>query len=162
MRKSSIVLVGLIALSLWAATVYGQHRFGRGPMGPGGMMGDGPGMMFPMLFKKMDPTPEQEAQVRKIMDDHRGAFRTLFEQLQAAHEGMADKLFTLGEVKDEDLAPQVQRISDLRKQLMQEGLKVTLEMRGVLTPEQLAKAAELKKRMQALHAEMRGLFEEKE
>jgi Spy/CpxP family protein refolding chaperone len=81
--------------------------------------------------------------------------------LQVAHKDVADKLFAPGEVQTEDLTTQVQRVAQLREQLMQEGLKVALEVRGILTPEQLAKAADLKERMRALHAEMRGLFKDK-
>jgi hypothetical protein len=44
---------------------------------------------------------------------------------------------------------------------MQEGLKVALEVRGLLTPAQLAKAAEIKDRMRALRTEMQGLFRER-
>ena len=41
---------------------------------------------------------------------------------------------------------------------MEEGLTVMLEVRKVLTAEQLTKAAQRKERMHALHQEMRGLF----
>jgi hypothetical protein len=44
---------------------------------------------------------------------------------------------------------------------MKDGLNVMLEVRKILTPEQLAKAAQIKERMQALHEEMRGLLHEK-
>ena len=60
----------------------------------------------------------------------------------------------------EDLTGQVQRAAQLREQLMQEGLKVALEVRALLTPDQLAKAAQLKDRVRALRAEMRSLFAE--
>jgi Spy/CpxP family protein refolding chaperone len=56
----------------------------------------------------------------------------------------------------------VQRLTQLREQLMQEGVKVALQVRAVLTPEQLAKASELKSRMKSLHTEMRNLFKEKD
>jgi hypothetical protein len=74
---------------------------------------------------------------------------------------MADKLFAPGDVRAEDLTSQIQRVAQLREQLMQEGLKVALEVRAVLTPQQLAKATELKERMRALHTEMRELLQEK-
>jgi hypothetical protein len=45
---------------------------------------------------------------------------------------------------------------------MQEGLAVALEVRNLLTPEQLAKAAELHTKMKTLRAEMRGVMEDKE
>ncbi len=166
-KKWSLVTVGLVAVSLCAATVYGQHRFGgmgwkgrKGMMGDGpGMMGDGPGMMLPLLLRGADLTPEQKTQVHHIMDTHRATFGTLFGQLRTAQGEVANKLFTSGELTAKDL-------EDLtlqpREQLLQEGLKTALEVRGVLTPEQLAKAAQRKARLQALHAEMRSLLEEKE
>ena len=161
MRKSRLAWVGIVALSLLTATVYAHPRSGMGPMGPGHMAGDAPGMMLPLVLKGVDLTDEQEKQVREIMAAHRVTFRTLFSELQAAHKDMADKLFAPGEVRAEDLTAQMQRVAQLREQLMREGLKVALEVRGMLTPQQLAKAAELKERMDALHTEMQGLFKEK-
>jgi Spy/CpxP family protein refolding chaperone len=81
--------------------------------------------------------------------------------LKKAHESLTEKFFASGEVRAEDLTLQMQRVAQLREQLMQEGLKVALEVRGVLTPEQLAKAGEIKDRMKSLHSEMRSLFKEK-
>lgn len=163
MKKWSIIMVGLVAVSLWSATVYGQHGFGMGWKGRGsrGMMGGGPGMMLPLMLKGADLTAEQDKQVQEIMAAHRQTFRTLSSQLRAASDEMTNKLFAPGEVKAEDLTPLVQKIGQLREQLTQEGLKVALAVRGVLTPEQLGKAAQLKERMQALRTEMKGLFKEK-
>jgi len=158
MRKSPIVSVGIVALSLWAATVYGQPRHGMDMMGPRHLMGDAPGMMLPLVLKGVDLTAEQEKHVHDIMKAHRATFRTLFRELQGAHKDVADKLFAPGNVQAEELATQMQRVAQLREQLMQEGLKVALEVRGVLTPQQLAKAAEIKDRMRVLHTEMRQLF----
>ena len=57
-----------------------------------------------------------------------------------------------------DLKPQLDEIAGLRRQLMEQGVKTALAIRKVLTPEQLAKVAELKQRMDKLHAEMRELM----
>jgi Spy/CpxP family protein refolding chaperone len=161
MKTSRLTWVGIVVLGLWAATVYAHPRSGMGVLGPGRMLGDAPGMMLPLVLKGVDLTDAQENQVRDIMAAHRATFRSLFSELQAAHKDVADKLFAPGDVQAEDLTAPMQRVAQLREQLMQEGLKVALEVRGVLTPEQLAKAAELKDRMRALHTEMRGLFKEK-
>jgi Spy/CpxP family protein refolding chaperone len=159
--KKSVVFLGLLMLSIWTATVLAQGRMRLGPPGPGGMMmGDGPGMMLPLLLKGVGLTAEQQTRVQGVMKAHRTTLHTLFQQLQAAHEEMANKLFVPGAIQAEDLTPQVQRIAQLRDQLMQEGLKVTLEVRGVLTAEQLTKAAEIKQRMQTLRQEMRNLLQE--
>jgi Spy/CpxP family protein refolding chaperone len=161
MKTSRLTWGVIVALSLGVATAYAHPRAGMGAMGPGRMMGDAPGMMLPLVLKGVDLTDAQEKQVREIMAAHRTTFRTLFGDLQAAHKDVADKLFAPGDVEAEALTTQMQRVAQLREQLMQEGLKVALEVRRVLTPEQLDKAAELKDRMQALHTEMRGLFKEK-
>lgn len=161
MHTSRLVWVGIVVLNLWAATVYGQPRQGMGAMGPGRMMEDGPGMLLPLVLKGIDLTDAQEKQVHEIMTAHRATFRTLLSELQATHKDLADKLFVPGNVRVEDLTIQMGRMAELREQLMQEGLKVAIEVRELLTPEQLAKAAEIKDRMRALHTEMRGLFREK-
>jgi predicted transcriptional regulator len=96
------------------------------------------------------------------MAAHRQTFRTLFKQLEAAHEAMTDKFFTAGELSTADLTQQTQNVKQLREQLTNEGINVAMEIRSVLTAEQLAKAAQLKDRMREMHAEMRSLFEEKD
>ena len=160
--KRSVVFLSLVVLSLWTAPVFAQHHMMMGPRGPGGMMmGDGPGMMLPLMLKKLDLTADQDAQVQKIMAAHRDTFKNLFTQLEAAHEEMANKFFTPGQLSAADLASQTQGMSQLREKLMNEGLEVALKIRGVLTSDQLAKAAQLKDQMQALHAQMRSFFEEK-
>jgi Spy/CpxP family protein refolding chaperone len=161
MNRRRFAWIGIVVLSLWSVAAYGQPRHGMGSMGPGHMMGDGPGMMFPLILKGVDLSDAQEQQVRTIMQTHRASLRALFGELRVAQEDIADKLLAPGEVRTEELTSQVQRVAQLREQLMQEGLKAALEVRAVLTPEQLAKASELKGRMRALHTEMRELFREK-
>lgn len=159
-KKSLLVGMGLLAASLWGVPASSQPHFGGRHLMMSPPLGDGPGMMLPLLLKGVDLTPEQEAKVHSIMTAHHATFRTLFTQLRAAHEEMADKLFAPGAVTTEDLAPQTQRMTQLRDQLMRDGLNVMLEIRTLLTPEQLAKAAQLKTRMQALQSEMRSLLHE--
>jgi Spy/CpxP family protein refolding chaperone len=151
-----MVWVGGLAVIVAAAPVYGQHG---GQMGRGSMGGPGLGMMLPMVLRAVNLTPEQETQVREILKAHRPAFRAFWEQLRAVQEEIADKLFAPGTVQVEDLAPQLQRIAQLRQQMLQESLKASLEMRALLTPEQLAKASQLKDGLRALRNEERRLLE---
>jgi Spy/CpxP family protein refolding chaperone len=124
------------------------------------MMGDGPGMMFPLILKKLDLTSEQDARVKAIMAAHRETFRALFKQLETAHGAMTDRFFTPGDLTVADLDSHSQTVKQLREQLMNEGLKVGVEIRNVLTAEQLGKAAQLKDKMQAMHEQMRNLMED--
>ena len=161
MHTVRLVWIGFVVLSLSVATVYAQPRQGMGAMAPGRMTENEPGMLLPLVLKGIDLTDAQEKRVQEIMAAHRVTFRTLFGELQATHKDLADKLFAPAQVRVEDFTVQMQRIAQLRDQLMQEGLKVAIEVREILTPEQLVKAAQLKDRMRALHTEMRGLFRDK-
>src|SRR3990172_4509968 len=52
----------------------------------------------------------------------------------------------------------VQQIGQLRVQLTQEALQVALEIRAVLTPEQLARAEQIRHKLKDLRSEMRSLL----
>src|SRR5207247_986339 len=141
-----------------------RPRFGMGPgpmmMGPGGM--DGPAMMLPLLLRSANLTPEQEAQVQKIMADQRAQTRALVREMRAGQAALLDKLFAAGDPKVDDLKPELDRLTRARQQLMDHAVTTALDIRKVLTPEQLARAAKIKDRMRALHDQMRDLVEPEE
>ena len=145
-------------VSVASTAVGAEPRFGMNMTESGGAIEDGPGMLLPLLLRGVGLTADQKVQMRAIMDTHRAIFPELFKQLRDAHKALAMQLLAAGEVKAEDLAPQLQHINQLRAQLLREGTQVMLEVRQVLTPEQLARAAQLKARMQALHDEMGSLM----
>ena len=123
------------------------------------MFGDSGAMMLPLVLKHAKLSPEQTKQVQTIMDTDRQALRSLFTQLEAANSQLTHKLFAAGTIQAADLTPQVQQISQLRQQLMEQGVKTALSIRAILTPEQLAKVSQLNERIQKLHAEMRSIFQ---
>ncbi len=161
MKKSSVVLAGLTLMTFWSAVARAQP-LGVPPMmghGHARMSGDSGAMLLPLVLKHAKLTPEQTKQVQTIMETDRQALRTLFTQLETANSQLTNKLFAPGAVQAADLTPQVQQISQLRQQLMEQGVKTALAIRAVLTPEQLAKVSQLNERIQKLHAEMRSIFE---
>ena len=157
-RTETIGVTGslLVVVCLWSLPAHAQLR--PGPHERGGMAGDGTGIALPLLLRGANLTADQKSQVQQIMANHRAALRDLFSQLRSAQDQMANKLFSTGRLQEADLAPQVQQIAQLRNQLADEGLRVVLEIRGVLTPEQLAKASQLKSQVQSLHSQMRSLW----
>ena len=118
------------------------------------MMGDGPGMMLPLVLKKLNLTDEQKTQVQGIMESYRETVQPLFQQLKTLHEGMADKFYTSGDLTADDFTSQTQQTSLLQEQIKNAGLNAALNVRAVLTPDQLAQAAQIKSQMQALWAQM--------
>lgn len=142
---------------LGALPSYAQFRPGfRSPRA--GMMGEGAGMTLPLLLRGANLTADQKVQVRQIIANHRTAFRNLFSQLRTVQDQISSKLFSTGAVSEADLTPQLQQVSTLRSQLAEEGLRVALEIRSILTPEQLASAAQLKSQMQSLRNQMKNLL----
>jgi Spy/CpxP family protein refolding chaperone len=143
-----IMGVGLIITGLSSSGVYAQERVAVPDVT--GWMPYGAGSMLPMILRGVNLTIEQDLRIQEIMVAQRPTFQRLNKQLQAAHTEMANKLFAPGELRTDDLTSHVQKIGQLRGQQFQEGLKVMLEIRGVLTHEQLVKASEVKQRLEAL------------
>lgn len=161
MLKRSVLLAACVLLSSWpvAAQPMGPHFMGMADRFGALMLGKGSGMMLPLVLRHAHLKPEQNDQVRKIMDANHETLRALFNQLQAANDQLAGKLFAPGTVQAADLEPDVQHITQLRQQLMAQGLKTALAIRAVLTPEQLAQVATVKAQMQKLQSDMRQLLE---
>lgn len=153
----SIVIAGFLLLSLWVVPTAGQGQVLE-TLTKGASSADSLGQLLPVLLKEIDLTPEQNQQVQQIIASHREALQSLFGQLQAANAALANKLIVPEEVKAEELAPQVARITELREQLLLEGLQAVLEVRNVLTAEQRVKAVQLKERLQTLRQTASGLL----
>jgi Spy/CpxP family protein refolding chaperone len=132
------------------------HPGFRGPRA--GMMGEGAGMTLPLLLRGANLTADQKTQVQQITANHRAAFQSLFSQLRTVQDQISSTLLSTEAVSESDLAPQLQQVSTLRSQLAAEGLRVALEIRNILTPDQLAKAAQLKTQMQSLQSQMKSLM----
>ncbi|MGH7787363.1 MAG: Spy/CpxP family protein refolding chaperone [Candidatus Binatia bacterium] len=130
-----------------------------GPPG-GDMLGEGPGMMLPLMLRQKDLSPEQHQRMRTIMEADRSGLHTLFSDLDAANTALAAKLLAPGAIDAASLQPEVERISALRRQLMERGLQTALGVRAVLTPVQLAKVADKRARLEKLQAEMRALLDD--
>ena len=157
MRTKMITTMLGIAL-LAAAPMAWAFGFGGPGGGPGMMGGPGPGAGMPIRLLVAQFTPDQRKQARQIFAANRTQMRSLAEQLHQAHDALATKMFTAGTVTDADVAPLVQEVATLHQQLLTQGTKVMLQVRAIATPDQLAKAATTKAKMDDLHQQMRALL----
>jgi Spy/CpxP family protein refolding chaperone len=131
-------------------------------MGPGGMMGRGK-MMFgrsplPVFLRSADLTPTQQAKVKKILLNNRASLHDQFKQMHAARKQIAAKLFSSGPVTAADLTPETEQIAKVRQQMLQNELKVALEVRAILTPAQLQKVAQFHEKFESLKEQMRAMM----
>jgi len=136
----------------------GIMRVGMG--GPHGLMpfGDDPGMMLPALLQGVGLTDDQQKQVREILKTNHQTLFSLFDRLRTANQALADRLVAADNVTEQDLQPLVDQVMTARGDIVRQGLKVVLQVRQVLTPEQLAKAAEVKTKLRELRAQMHELL----
>src|SRR5262249_35183191 len=151
---------------LLAAT--GSPALAQAPGVPADAPGRGPGMWrggertdgeLWLMIRAAGLSPDQQAKVRTILSAHRTAMRPVITQLRQSQQELGAKLPAPGQVQVSDLQPQLTRISQLRDQLAQDSAQAALEVRGVLTPEQLAKVSQTKERLRQLREEMRQLMQ---
>jgi Spy/CpxP family protein refolding chaperone len=113
---------------------------------------------LPLLIHSAGLTESQQAQVRQIIGNHRTQLRALREQLRTAETQLGDKLVATTPVTSADLAPLTQQVNQARSNLATEWTQVVMEIRGILKPEQLAKAAQNRQRLNQLREEMRTVL----
>lgn len=123
---------------------------------PGG--GDAPGMVIPLMLHGADLTSEQRAKVKTLMAANRGQLRTLFENLKRANDALASRLVGTAPVDAAALKPEVEKVAQARQALMEHGLQVALDLRAILTPEQLARVTEKRAKLDDLQRQMRQLM----
>ena len=157
----TIAAAALVALVIVPRLVRAQmhHHGGMGEcgmMGYGGMMGHGG--MLPIFLRAANLTTDQQAQVKKIMEDNRATLQAQFQQMHTAREQMAAKLFSTGPVTAADLSTQTQQIAQAQQQMLQNELKVALQVRAILTPAQLQKVVQFHQQFENLHQQMRALM----
>lgn len=155
-RLGVMVLAGILAAALWTASAYGQPHRDRGMRWERGEEG----LLLPLLVRGASLTESQQTQLKQVVMDHRPKVDALKRQLRAAREQLVDKLYTPGPLKAEDLTSLTQQIGKLRESLAHESLQVALEVRKLLTPEQLTKAKQRRQQLNELRAKIRSLLEE--
>lgn len=156
----ALLVSGALAASApGAAFAQAQAPPASGPMREPGMhggMGRGDGELW-LMIRAANLSTEQQAKVRDILSAHRSAVRPLVDQLRQTQQELGAKLLAPGQVQVADLQPLLQRIGQLRDQLALDSAQAAIEVRAVLTPEQLARAAQAKERLRQLREEMRQL-----
>ena len=126
---------------------------GRGPNG-----GWGTGLMLGVPLHSLNLTPDQQTQVKSILSTYRTAARPILQQLWQTQSGLGDKLLAPGQVQAADLQAQLQQIAQLRTQLLQLSAQATVDVRNLLTPDQLTAAAATKAKLKDLRSQMRQLM----
>jgi hypothetical protein len=168
-RPKALFLIALLgaclSLPVWAQPVVitapgpGDHFF----VSTGGGFPPLPPMMIPPLLVGMQAahlTADQQNQVNQILQSNRSQTAPLVQQLQSVHEQIANKLLAPGTVSASDLAPLEDQAARLDVQIQQQALNASVQIRAILTSDQVARMAQFHQKMAALQAQMKGLMSE--
>ncbi len=135
----AVLAAGLISVSGFAIA---QGHEG----GPGGWHG-GEGMEF---LHSLNLTDAQKQQAHEIMQANRTQAHSLMQQEHALHEQIVTQLLTAGTTA-EQIQPLVTQEEALHAQMDTAHLNMAIQLRGLLTPEQLTQAAATHQKLEALH-----------
>jgi Spy/CpxP family protein refolding chaperone len=150
-------VIVLAALSV-AVGVVPPDAHAQGPGGKAWRGGWGSGLMLGVPLHSLNLTPDQQNQVRSILSTYRSSARPIIQQLRQAQSSLSDKLLASGQLQPAHLQPQLQQISQLRTQLLQLSAQATMDIRNLLTPDQLSAAAQTKDKLRDLRSQMHQLL----
>ena len=154
--RAGTLAVGLLVLSLMSSPVYGQ----AGNADAQAMAGFTFGLLSPRLLNALNLTPDQVSKIEVQKQALRDANKAFVKEVSVLRKEVADKLFGPNPATEADVAPQITKIADSREKILREGFRIALEVRNVLRPDQLAKAAAIRQQLLGIQDEVRGLFNE--
>ena len=111
-----------------------------------------------LIVRHANLTQDQEKKVHQIMGSSFAQAQPLMKQLRDTHDEFADKLMSTGPVTISDLKPLQQQENRLRQQLDQQMLSTAMQIRGLLTPVQLARVADLNNKLKSLRQQIDALI----
>ena len=159
-RKTLIAVLVFAAMCVAPSYALAQFAVMAGP-GPGGPVTAGPVPMPLMIaINKAGLSPDQQTKVHQIMQANFTQAEPLMQQLHSVHDQISDKLMSASSVTTADLAPLQQKESEIHQQLDQQMVATAVQIRSVLTADQLAKAADLHSKLKSLRAQMDALVGE--
>jgi Spy/CpxP family protein refolding chaperone len=136
-------VVALLAVSVAPADAQGWRHWG------------GDGLLMGIPLRALNLTPDQQTQVKSILSSSRAANRSIIQQLRQAQSDLADKLLASPSA---DVSSQLTLIIGLRTQLAQNSATTVAQVLGVLTSDQLTKAAQVRSQLKQLRTQYQQLL----
>ena len=122
-----------------------------------------PPIIIPPLLMGMQAahlTADQQKQVGQIFQSSRSQTAPLIQQLQSVHEQIANKLLAPTTISASDLAPLEDQAAELDAQIQRQALSASVQIRSILTTDQIARMAQFHQKMSALQQQMKKLMNE--
>lgn len=172
MKKLAVMLMSVALVLAGAIFVNGQKaetnedgmRFGkqghRAGQGKHGNHGKRRGHSMKMLFRELELTDVQKEQIKSIAQASRESSKSLREQVKANREQLR-KIGEGGVFSETQVQAIAEQQGALHAQMIVERERVKSQIFAILTPEQKAKAAELKARFEQKMQERKSKMAER-
>ncbi len=147
------LITGVLLLVTWLVPVGAQAQgpsHGRGPRD-----GWGSGLMLGVPLHSLNLTPDQWTQVKSFLSSSRSTNRPIIQSLRQAQSDLGDQLLASPSA---DVSAKLALINGFRSQLLANSAATTAQVLGVLTPDQLTKAAQIRSQLKQLRAQTRQLL----
>ncbi|HWP60358.1 MAG TPA: Spy/CpxP family protein refolding chaperone [Candidatus Acidoferrales bacterium] len=102
---------------------------------------------LPPLLRGITLTEEQKAKVRDIVQSQLPAAQENLKRMLAIQQEMGRRILSPGSVEENQLESLLEQVLFLQNQLARQNLRTTLEIRSLLTPEQLAEGAKYREKL---------------
>ena len=140
-------LLAAVAGPLAAGEMHGH--FGHGEHGEHGYLG---------FLQGVSLTADQTAQVHSIIKADMQQSKPQWQQLRALRDQISGELASTGTINPATLAAQQQQVETLQSQLDQARLSAALQVRQLLSADQLSQAATVHSQLAALHQQERAVM----
>jgi len=158
-RFSILIATAILGGCISAGVARAQDMMGPPP--GGGPMGGGPPPVPPPLMMALRAaalTPAQQKQIHDIMDASRTSSEPQMQQMHSIRDQIADKLLSSDSVSASDLAPLLAQQTAIQQQLDSQMIATAIQIRGVLTPDQLSKVASVHEKLKQIHSQIDSIL----
>ena len=154
----SCLVAVLVAAALGGVSAYG----GAAPEseGPEKVEGAKPETMPPFL-RGVTLTEEQKTKVREILQSQRPVPQETLKRMRAIQHELGNRIFYPGKLDEDQLASLFEQSLFLQNQFARQNFRTTLEIRNLLSPEQMAQGAEHREQMKAQRTQPKPEVEKK-
>jgi Spy/CpxP family protein refolding chaperone len=151
MQRRTLVFIGIVAVAVWAGGIRAQSSDPASDPTTSYPMQHHSGRLVKLLMRSTDLTPDQTAQAQQILSAQSAAAGDMHSQLRQAQSDLTNMLLGPQDVAADALSGQLARVATLKQQLAQHRAATVMAIRGILTPDQLAKAAAANDEMWSHH-----------
>jgi hypothetical protein len=156
MRKQVLFVLCGFLVGLASSPTFSGAYMGRGHGGGWGH-GGGLNLLSPWILQKLNLSPQQQTQVQTIQANHQTTEQQLVTQLKTIHDDASQVFYTPGDPNTDKLNASLQSASQLQSQMMSDRLAEALEVRALLSSDQLTTASQLLERIRTMRAQMHDL-----